>query len=586
MAGETVNPQFNLQLPVAITSRLDEAKAALPEQASLFDVETHNFYMKWNGDLIRVNDKIAEDLRTDVDSNAQEISVIEEKLDTIERGAQKNTVLGIKGNAETTYRTGSVNITPANIGLGKVDNTADADKHVLTSKRLVNPYITIQTGSSKQQKITLQTLMNWLVNIERYIPIGTACSLVIQTTWAYADNDVLQLTVNGVNYELQLAGVVIEFMGYVEDYQTGVFRLRIHSSPTTDFTVSSGYSVFPVDHIAEYTCNGKDCTPTWKMISCAGDNASSASKLATARSLKVDLASSADATFDGSEDQTSIPVGGVLPAANGGTGKSTLVDSANVLINALTTDDSDPTDADYYIAQYAGGGAATTTFHRRPISKLWDYIKAKLSITSSGTGNAITGLSYKDGVFTVTKASTFLTSHQDISGKANSTDVGYSLGVSGTTVSLKNNAGKVLSSIDTQDTITTVDTTLSTTSANPVTNKAVTEALNGKAASDHTHDYSSVYAAKNHTHDDYAAINHTHDYSGVFAAINHTHDYSSVYAALNHNHDAAYAAKDHTHSNYASTSVATQNDNGLMSAADKKKLDSITAGGSVILSIG
>lgn len=39
-------------------------------------------------------------------------------------------VSGIKGNAESTYRTGNVNITPANIGLGNVNNTADSDKSV------------------------------------------------------------------------------------------------------------------------------------------------------------------------------------------------------------------------------------------------------------------------------------------------------------------------------------------------------------------------------------------------------------------------------------------------------------------------
>lgn len=39
-------------------------------------------------------------------------------------------VSGIKGNAESTYRTGNVNITPANIGLGNVNNTADNEKEV------------------------------------------------------------------------------------------------------------------------------------------------------------------------------------------------------------------------------------------------------------------------------------------------------------------------------------------------------------------------------------------------------------------------------------------------------------------------
>lgn len=39
-------------------------------------------------------------------------------------------VAGVKGSAESAYRTGNVNITPENIGLGNVDNTADADKEV------------------------------------------------------------------------------------------------------------------------------------------------------------------------------------------------------------------------------------------------------------------------------------------------------------------------------------------------------------------------------------------------------------------------------------------------------------------------
>ena len=39
-------------------------------------------------------------------------------------------VTGVKGNAETSYRTGNINITPANIGLGNVDNTKDSDKRV------------------------------------------------------------------------------------------------------------------------------------------------------------------------------------------------------------------------------------------------------------------------------------------------------------------------------------------------------------------------------------------------------------------------------------------------------------------------
>lgn len=53
------------------------------------------------------------------------------KLAGIAAGAQVNTITGVKGNAETSYRTGQVNITPANIGLGNVNNTADSAKSVL-----------------------------------------------------------------------------------------------------------------------------------------------------------------------------------------------------------------------------------------------------------------------------------------------------------------------------------------------------------------------------------------------------------------------------------------------------------------------
>ena len=51
-------------------------------------------------------------------------------------------------------------------------------------------------------------------------------------------------------------------------------------------------------------------------------------------------------------------------------------DDLNTMINALTTDASTPTDADYYVSQYVGGGTSTT-FHRRPMSMLWAYIKSK-----------------------------------------------------------------------------------------------------------------------------------------------------------------------------------------------------------------
>lgn len=45
-------------------------------------------------------------------------------------GGDGEAVTGVKGDSETSYRTGKVNITKDNIGLGNVDNTSDANKPV------------------------------------------------------------------------------------------------------------------------------------------------------------------------------------------------------------------------------------------------------------------------------------------------------------------------------------------------------------------------------------------------------------------------------------------------------------------------
>lgn len=45
-------------------------------------------------------------------------------------------VTGVKGNSESSYRIGNINITKANIGLGNVDNTADSTKNVLSATKL------------------------------------------------------------------------------------------------------------------------------------------------------------------------------------------------------------------------------------------------------------------------------------------------------------------------------------------------------------------------------------------------------------------------------------------------------------------
>ena len=105
----------------------------------------------------------------------------------------------------------------------------------------------------------------------------------------------------------------------------------------------------------------------------------SAAKLTTARKAYVDLGTASTTTSVDWSGDTTIPVNGVLSVEHGGTGQTTANGAANSFINSLTTGESVPEDNDYFISQYVNGGTTTTTYHRRPVSKLWEYIKGKIS---------------------------------------------------------------------------------------------------------------------------------------------------------------------------------------------------------------
>ncbi len=82
---------------------------------------------------------------------------------------------------------------------------------------------------------------------------------------------------------------------------------------------------------------------------------------------------------------------GVLAVKNGGTGKTTLKDSANAFLNGLDTGSSTNGDEDYFISQYANGGTETTSFHRRPFKTIWTYIQKKISSELGLTNTAYGG---------------------------------------------------------------------------------------------------------------------------------------------------------------------------------------------------
>lgn len=93
-------------------------------------------------------------------------------------------------------------------------------------------------------------------------------------------------------------------------------------------------------------------------------------------------------SWDGKEDAFDV-----LPTTKGGTGTNAASKSAltSSLINSLSTELSTPVDADYYVAQYQNGGTSNTSFVRRPVSALWEYIKDKISSVLGLTSSSYSG---------------------------------------------------------------------------------------------------------------------------------------------------------------------------------------------------
>lgn len=71
----------------------------------------------------------------------------------------------------------------------------------------------------------------------------------------------------------------------------------------------------------------------------------------------------------------------ILPTTKGGTGTNAANQEklTNALINTLTVDSNTPSGDDYYVGQAAGGGTTNTTYKRRTLSSLWNYIKGQIS---------------------------------------------------------------------------------------------------------------------------------------------------------------------------------------------------------------
>lgn len=98
--------------------------SALPTDATR---EVLPRYLEWGGNAATANAAIQAGNADTVDGkHASDL----QNYNNLTNRPSIPAAVAVKGSAEASYRTGNVNITPANIGLGNVNNTADANKSV------------------------------------------------------------------------------------------------------------------------------------------------------------------------------------------------------------------------------------------------------------------------------------------------------------------------------------------------------------------------------------------------------------------------------------------------------------------------
>ena len=166
--------------------------------------------------------------------------------------------------------------------------------------------------------------------------------------------------------------------------------------------------------------NGKPLSTdiTLTSVDVKADAAGSATNALNSAKQYTDTIAAGKAAKSHIHDATNITTGTLsqdrlplVPVTKGGTGKTNGKDAANYFINSLEEGTATPTDADKIITQYVGGGTTTTTYHRRPLSTLWSYIKPKCDAIYQAKGS-YAALSHTHAISNITDLQAQLDSKQ------------------------------------------------------------------------------------------------------------------------------------------------------------------------------
>ena len=160
--------------------------------------------------------------------------------------------------------------------------------------------------------------------------------------------------------------------------EDAVNRKHSHNNKAVldDFTAEQPAVLASILGVTQTLGNATDKVPSEKAVS---EALTASGALPGGGTAGQALVKKSDAAYD--MEWQNVPasgIAGVMSAEQGGTGKTTLKDAMNALINALTASTTNTfADDDYLVAQSVGGGTTDTTYYRKKFSGLWAYIKSK-----------------------------------------------------------------------------------------------------------------------------------------------------------------------------------------------------------------
>ena len=172
MSSTSTNPVQNKVINSALSGKVPTSRTINGKKlSSNITLSASDVGAATADDISTAKNEVQTNLDTHIDNADIHFSATERtKLSGIAEGAQKNTVTGVKGSSESTYRTGNINITKDNIGLSNVNNTSDANKPVSTAQQAALDGHNTNVSAHNDIRLLIEDVNTKLMN---FLDLGT-----------------------------------------------------------------------------------------------------------------------------------------------------------------------------------------------------------------------------------------------------------------------------------------------------------------------------------------------------------------------------------------------------------------------------